>query len=489
MPNKKTKSGLPSGVSVVANRPGLYRIRYSVHGKRYVEYYRSEETSKKKLQSELQKVVDSFRERVESGVLKSADITDKSTFKQTVEWFTNLRKLDTRESTQIADNFIFEHYLIPRLGSYKLKEISSAMITKMLAELLEKGGGGGRAVYAAKPEFIELMYEKKPSRTAGGFNLVARELGIGVDNTFVRVRRGDNCDREIATKVAKYFDVPLLTAFEKKVDIKPLSASYVSKITYTLSALFKACVKNGALSQNPVANATKPRIGEKDVPAYLDNTQIPIFLDALEELNVDNSIRVALTLMLMLGLRSGEARGLRWIDVDFDTSIVSIEKNVGDTFGGLALTELKTKRSRRKLPLSPMLHDILLEHKAQQGEHARSLGSLWQNSGVICPNTMGGLMDKATPNKAVKRILNVRKELPRGLHAHSMRHTFISLLISNGVDVVNVAALAGDTIEIISKHYAHSFAERRAAAMDIVGASFAALGNNPAPLQLVMADE
>ena len=69
-----------------------------------------------------------------------------------------------------------------------------------------------------------------------------------------------------------------------------------------------------------------------------------------------------------------------------------------------------------------------------------------------------------------------------------MWHTFISLLISNGVDVVNVAALAGDTIEIISKHYAHSFAERRAAAMDVVGDSFAQLGS-PAPLRLVAVNE
>lgn len=54
-------------------------------------------------------------------------------------------------------------------------------------------------------------------------------------------------------KMAKYYVVPLLTAFEKKVDVKPLSA------------LFTACFKNGTLLQNPVANATKPRIGEMDI--------------------------------------------------------------------------------------------------------------------------------------------------------------------------------------------------------------------------------
>ncbi|MCL2565607.1 MAG: site-specific integrase [Defluviitaleaceae bacterium] len=388
----------------------------------------------------------------------------------------------------MADIFIFEHYLIPRLGNYKLKEITSPMITKMLAELLKKGGGGGRATYCAKPEFIELMHEKKPARTAGGFNLVAREIGIGVDNTFIRIRKGENCEKHIAEKVARYYGLPLSQAFDKKLDVKPLSASYVSKITYTLSALFSACIKNGAIETNPVANATKPRIGEKDIPAYLDNRQIPIFLETLNELSIDNSIKVALTLMLMLGLRSGEARGLRWIDIDFHNGIVSIEKNCGETFGGLALTDLKTKRSRRKLPLSPMLYEILTAHKSYLDEQTASLGSVWQNNDVVCPNSTGGLMTKSEPNKAVKRILNARKDLPRELHAHSMRHTFISLLISNGVDVVNVAALAGDTIEIISKHYAHSFAERRAAAMDIVGASFAQLTSSPTPLHLIEAN-
>ena len=98
-------------------------------------------------------------------------------------------------------------------------------------------------------------------------------------------------------------------------------------------------------------------------------------------------------------------------------------------------------------------------------------------------------MNKAAPNNAVKRIINARQELPRDLHAHSLRHSFVSLLISNGLDPVNVAALAGDTIEIISKHYAHSFAERRAAAMDIVGASFASIIQRPTPLRLVTTNE
>ena len=77
----RTKNGLPSGVSVVSNRPGLYRLTCMIRGQRFSEYYRPTETTKKKLQSELQKAVDTFRERAERGALKSGDISDKSTWR------------------------------------------------------------------------------------------------------------------------------------------------------------------------------------------------------------------------------------------------------------------------------------------------------------------------------------------------------------------------------------------------------------------------
>ena len=67
---KKTNRGLPSGVIAVADRPGLYRIRIAMHGKRHSEYYSTSETGKKKLQSELQKAVDAFRERMRGACCK-----------------------------------------------------------------------------------------------------------------------------------------------------------------------------------------------------------------------------------------------------------------------------------------------------------------------------------------------------------------------------------------------------------------------------------
>jgi len=474
----KNKSSLPAGVTPVKNRNGLYRLRVMVYGKSYSEYHTTHETTKKALQSELQKAVDAFRERVENGTLISGNITDKSTFAQTVEWFKELRKTDIKQSTQLKDNFNLERYLLPALGGFKLNQITSPMITKLLANLVTHGGTNGRSMYIIHPDFLEHIEQNKPTRQQGGYNKIARDINIGVDNTFIRIRKGERCEKETAQKVARYFGYTITQAFDM-VDVSaPLSPSFVSAITYTLSAVFSACVKNGILASNPVNNASKPRIGERDTPAYLDNKQIQVFMSVLDTIDCDNSVRVALHLMLQLGLRTGEARGLRWIDVDIDNRVVHIEKNAGDTFNGLELTDLKTKRSRRKIQMSALLCDILNDQKERQTRYRESLGSLWVDMGVVCPGIKGNLMNRTIPNNLIKRIIKQAPSLPQGLHAHSLRHSFISALIAIGTDIVTVAEIAGDTIEIINKHYAHVFNERKASAMDMMSNLFSRTDNN-----------
>jgi len=487
----KNKSGLPMGVTARLDRPGSYQLRCQVGGKRYCEYYRTDTVGAKLLQSELQKALDDFKERVNRGQLKNGDVTRNSTFAAAAAWFYSVRRVDTRQSTQKVDKHLIEHYLIPRIGHFKLKDITSPMITKLLVELIESGGSGGRTVYEPKPEFLEIIYARQPSRKEGGFVGIARQLGIG-ENTFQGVRSGDNCEKAIAEKLSKFYNIPLTEAFDEKPTRNTdgsLSAEFVSKITSTLSAVFTALVNDNVLSENPVRKAKKPRIPEKDTQPYLDDKQMPLFLDALDKLNVYDSVRVSLLLMLMLGLRSGEARGLRWCDVDFVKGIVSVKTGDGDTFDGLALTELKTRRSRRTLPLYPTLREVLILHKARQSDYARSLGSKWTDNDLVCPNTTGGLMRGGTPNKAIKTIVKQCPELPQGLHCHSLRHSFVSLLISQGRDIASIADLAGDTINIISKFYAHAFDERTAAAMDGIGSAFAEITQSPTPIYVAASNE
>ena len=150
--------------------------------------------------------------------------------------------------------------------------------------------------------------------------------------------------------------------------------------------------------------------------------------------------------------------------------VVNINHNAVVTDNGLKIGEPKTKRSIRKLPLSDYLYGELITYKTVQERYSRSYDL---DMDLISPNTMGGIMNRSRLYSAVKQITKYNSELPQKLHPHSLRHTFVTLLIANGLDVVTVSSLAGDTVEIITKHYAHALKEREAMAMDKIGVVFA----------------
>lgn len=474
MARSKQSSKLPVGVTERKDRPGLYRLSVMIEGKRYSENFRPDENlTQRQLQSVLQKQIDAYRERVERGALRG-QVTDKSTLDECAEWYFGTAKMIVRESTLQKSKYTYERYIAPEIGSVKVKNITTPMVSQLLADLLDHGGG--KTYYTALPSFIEDVAKMRGDRPLQQF---LDEIGVS-ENSYYRLRKPNHeTPHHIAVKMCEHFNVPLEKAFIKKKTQGPLSAGMVSSITYTLSAILTALVRADVLTRNPVLNATKPRVGEAKRGAYLDTTQLPVFLAALESIK-DDSVRICLMLCLQLGLRSGEARALRWEDIDYKASIVHIDHNAVVTSAGLVIGEPKTKRSVRKLPLSPYLQGLLLEHKETQAHYARSIGSAWTEMGLVCPNQTGGIMERSRLHTAVKSIVKANPSLPRDLHPHSLRHSFVTLLIASGLDVVTVASLAGDTVDIIVKTYAHALKEREAAAMDKIGGVFAQINAAPA---------
>ena len=58
-------------------------------------------------------------------------------------------------------------------------------------------------------------------------------------------------------------------------------------------------------------------------------------------------------LIAATGLRTGEALALRWQDVDLDAGMLTVRGTVGRIGGRLVVSEPKTDRSRRVVPLAP----------------------------------------------------------------------------------------------------------------------------------------
>jgi integrase len=168
---------------------------------------------------------------------------------------------------------------------------------------------------------------------------------------------------------------------------------------------------------------------------------------------------------LLSGLRTEEARALRWDHVvawvsgqwvpvseaGFDQEQVAVFVWRADRAGG----DTKTQESRRTLALPRKCVEVLREHRVRQAQDRLAAGPLWQDHGLVFASAVGTPMD----DHNVRRMFRAITEdagLGTGWVPREMRHTFVSLLSARGVPVEAIALLAGHnqtaTTELVYWH-------------------------------------
>jgi integrase len=146
---------------------------------------------------------------------------------------------------------------------------------------------------------------------------------------------------------------------------------------------------------------------------------------------------------------------LKWSDVDFANKRIHVNRSLAHIpKSGYTLTTLKTKSSKRQIPIPEFVLNELRSHKDIQDEWKELVDDLYQNQDlVICTNT-GTMQDPRNVIRAMKRITKEAKVT--AIRFHDMRHTHASILISSGVDVVKIAARLGHVNpKITLEFYAH----------------------------------
>ncbi|MEO8596739.1 MAG: site-specific integrase [Candidatus Solibacter sp.] len=160
-----------------------------------------------------------------------------------------------------------------------------------------------------------------------------------------------------------------------------------------------------------------------------------------------------------IGLRKGEALGLKWSAIDFERGTLSVRialqrvKMPGEKKGKLLLTEPKRK-SRRTINLPRVSVSALIEHRAIQEQERQLAGSRWQELDYVFTTGIGTPMEPRNLERAYGQILALA-----GLHhirIHDLRHTAATLLLSQGVHPRVVMELLGHSqIAITMNTYSH----------------------------------
>lgn len=179
----------------------------------------------------------------------------------------------------------------------------------------------------------------------------------------------------------------------------------------------------------------------------------------------NHRLHAAFTLMLMLGLRRGEALGISWNDVDLDTGQVQLRHQVQRGPGGLVLQDLKTEASAATLPLPIPVVEVLLERERLHAyESARSGWSNWRGASLVSTTLDGAAIEPRNLNRVFHT--EAAKAGLRRIRVHDTRHTCASLLRSYGVDLAVIQRILRHTqISTTADVYLHVDTEDQRAAL------------------------
>jgi integrase len=152
-----------------------------------------------------------------------------------------------------------------------------------------------------------------------------------------------------------------------------------------------------------------------------------------------------IVLSLLCGVRTEEARALRWAQVDLEGDPAArppVPPHMAVWRSVRVHGETKTERSRRTLGLPQMAVEALRMLQLAQADERLAVGERWQDSGLVFTTHLGAALDAGNVRKMFKRVCTAAGT-GDGWTPRELRTSFVSLMSHYGVSTEEIARLAG----------------------------------------------
>ncbi len=235
-----------------------------------------------------------------------------------------------------------------------------------------------------------------------------------------------------------------------------MSARMIRGCHMRLSQALKQAVRFGIVSFNVCDSVTPPKLGRGKADTW-DQHEALTFLDTATNRPVlhrggDSGLRrpdelhPLWHLLLLEGLRRGEALGLRWRDVSFERGTAHIVQTVApdksDRGRAMIQDRTKTNAGARSVRLTARTLAALKEHRTAQ--LARRLAAPeWQDNDLIVCTSLGTPVNPNNVSRSFDAIVTAAGV--RRIRPHDLRHTSATLLL-----------LAGTPAKIVSERLGHA---------------------------------
>lgn len=221
-----------------------------------------------------------------------------------------------------------------------------------------------------------------------------------------------------------------------------------------LGGALKQAVAFGLLPRNVVPLVKPPREAQESKGRTLTPADARRFLDRVHA----DRLAAYYVLLLTAGLRRGEALGLRWADLALDGPhpTLHVRQQLQWPKGVPTLVPLKSRKGVRAIPLPRGTVEALRRRQALQDEERALVGeAAWRTDGLVFNAEDGAPLHRNTIGHQFQRHARAAGLLP--LRQHDLRHTYGSLLMSQGVPLKTISELLGHAaIEVTANVYLHS---------------------------------
>jgi integrase len=152
-----------------------------------------------------------------------------------------------------------------------------------------------------------------------------------------------------------------------------------------------------------------------------------------------------IVLSLLVGIRTEEARALRWDHVNLrgdPNAKRAVPPHVGVWRSARLHGETRTERSRRTLALPRLAVEALGAPQDMQAHECALAGEQWEDSGLVFTTQLGAPLDPANVRKMFKRVCR-EAAIGDGWTPRELRTSFVSLMSHRGVSIEEIARLVG----------------------------------------------
>lgn len=417
------------------------------HGKQLTPYTLSWEPPPGKTERQIQKLLNEAAVAFENNCKLGYAVTDRQTFAHYSGYVLELKEHSGTKHRTIVRYRELLTRIIPEIGHLKLSEIRPQHLNTFYAKLAQPGERKDSQKAVATQRLIQLVKEGNYSRAK-----LAELAGVSAASV-TAVTQGKKVILKTARSVAAALNCDMDTAFILTAENDQLSNKTILEHHRLIRTILNQAEREMIIPYNPASKASPPK-QERTEANYFSSDDVVHIREALKLEPL--KWQIAVNLLLLSGCRRGEILGLRWNKVLWESNQIHICNNLlYSKDRGIYEDSTKTYTSTRLIALPQEMMDFLRQYQDSYKEQAEQMGFALPNDGFLF--TQEHSLKPMAPDSLTDYCNRFSKKytLPH-INPHAFRHTHISLLVLNGVDIVTASKRAGHaTVSTTANIYSH----------------------------------